>query len=43
MELYIKAARMLAVIVGSLAAGYLTRRSGHLPAERSGPITLPHS
>jgi malonate transporter len=39
MDLYTKVARMLMVIVGSLTAGYLTRRSRRLPSARSTPIT----
>ena len=39
MELYIKVARMLAVIMGSLAVGYLTRRSGRLSGSASAAIT----
>ena len=39
MELHIRVARMLAVIVGALAVGYLTRQSRRLPSDRSGPIT----
>jgi len=39
MDLYTKVARMLAVIVGSLAAGYLVRRGERLPSTRSAPIT----
>ena len=39
MDLYIKVARMLTVIVGSLAAGYLLRRGVRLPRARSTSIT----
>ena len=39
MDLYISVARMLAVIIGALVAGYLARRSERFPADCSGGIT----